>query len=134
MNRTRDNPKGVAIHGNSAAALPSVLLINGERWILVDYDYAAAGQPEIGGQTDCDRRIIFRNPNEEITQDREDMWHEVFHAALCRNSVKGDRQANWEQYADTTDHKYVYLYGQFMEGFVHDNPDFVRWAELWGNQ
>lgn len=115
-------------------APPKYLLINGERWYLVAYDfskdpkYAKTG---IDGETDCDRRDIWYDSEEKQRPHlREIMWHEIFHASYC---YQGSRmKANWSAYVhDSAEHEIVYEAGMFLPGFVHDNPEFMQWAEDW---
>ena len=41
-------------------------------------------------------------------------------------------KANWSEYVrDYGEHEIVYEAGMFLPGFVHDNPEFMKWAEHW---
>jgi hypothetical protein len=40
--------------------------------------------------------------------------------------------ANWAaDVHDHAEHEIVYEAGMFLPGFVHDNPEFMKWAEDW---
>jgi len=109
---------------------PSYLLINGERWYVYPSDYSQ-NEHHTDGETSCTQRYIWFDSSERNrTQLREIMWHEIFHASYC---YQGNRmKANWSQYVhDYGEHEIVYEAGMFLPGFVHDNPEFMKWAEEW---
>lgn len=114
---------------------PVDVTINGERWKIVYFDYAS--DPDFpegrGGETECERRLIFYDDKRMDTKAllREAVWHEVIHANHCNKGSKDD-EANWKKYThDLPEHNSVYELGMFLPGFVHDNPEFMKWAEDW---
>jgi hypothetical protein len=112
---------------------PQDLSVNGERWKVWAYDYDARNLT--GGrmaETYCDQREIFydakRIPSKEMF--RETMWHEIIHAGFCKRASAKD--TNWSDFThDSPEHAGVYQLGMFLPGFVHDNPEFMKWAEDW---
>lgn len=121
----------------SSDSPPRNITVNGERWQVVSFAYDSDKRfdDKRAGQTECAGRFIFYDPSRapEKALLREVIWHEVVHAGHCKledkNSVK---HANWAAYAhDMPEHNSVYELGMFLPGFVHDNPEFMKWAEDW---
>ena len=113
---------------------PTDLLINGEAWKVWAFDYDDA--PEVPrtrqAQTECERRDIFYDAKRIHSRAdfRATLWHEIVHAGFCQ--AKSAKQANWAAYTkDAPEHGGVYQLGMFLPGFVHDNPEFMKWAEDW---
>ena len=105
---------------------PNQLSINGESWrvqVFPSYDGLA-------GKTECDRRIIWYDLDQTSKEDyRDTLWHEIVHAEQCKE--KNTDKANWAALADSKDHRRVFELAQFLAPFVHDNPEFMKWAEDW---
>ncbi len=117
----------------SPPALPELLTINNERWEVSRVD--AVG---FYGQTNCNSRTIYFNESEKVTaqHERNTMWHEIQHAA--RNCKEGwpDEKSNWVMALkvtgqDSPGHRKIYAEADFLANFVHDNPEFMKWAEDW---
>lgn len=105
---------------------PEYLLINGERWYTAPYTFQGTTQ----GITECEtRRIFYSGVENNSAALREIMWHELGHALVCNK--RPDKKSNWGYYMNTKEHEIVYPLGMFMSGFVHDNPQFMDWAEHW---
>ena len=129
-------PQVVSTDDKSAAPdpPPTDITVNGERWQIYSFSYDR--RPDIDkfrmGQTVCASRDIFYDGSRIPTKAmlRETIWHEVVHAAHCK-SGKTDG-ANWGLFThDSPEHASVYELGMFLPGFVHDNPEFMKWAEEW---
>lgn len=117
----------------SILAPPNGLTINGESWSLQDRDYESDGISWVAGDTNCRKRIISYDFRQEPTHayQRTILWHEIVHAAHCQGYAKDDQR--WWKFAtnDLPEHGEVYKLGMFLPGFVHDNPEFMKWAEDW---
>ena len=111
--------------------LPSSLAINGESWGLRPYKFGGGEWNDTAGATECQRRVIWYDFSKEpVPYQKTILWHEIFHAAHCRG-YESDK-AWWTKYAvGSPEHPEVYKLGMFMPVFVHDNPEFMRWAEDW---
>jgi len=112
---------------------PLSVNINGERWMLVGYDFEGNGDSAHAGVTECDRRIIFYDTGRYYPAVfmRDVLWHEVGHALRCGNPYS-EMSAHWSSSVlGDKEHEAVYELGMGMAPFVHDNPDFVKWAENW---
>ena len=114
---------------------PEYLLINRERWYVVPANFQEYDKntPDrfTDGLTDCSERKIWYTVRPISSPAlREVLWHEIVHASYC---YQGSRmKANWNEYVrDHAEHEIVYEMGMFMPGFVHDNPEFMKWAGNW---
>lgn len=110
----------------AGARPPSILSIDGERWMVWAADLA---QHDALGMTDCGRRIIWYDPNQKGVEDaRDTLWHEIAHAFECR---EGDvANANWREGLSPS-HEKVTEFAMHMTVFMHDNPEFIKWAQVW---
>ena len=120
----------------SLASPPSYVQIKGERWSVYDYDFnkLSSLSPSAMAFTDCAGRNIWYDPTRirNAPEYRETMWHEVVHAEHCNVTADSLDGAGWEPLThDLPEHAGVYELGMFLPGFVHDNPDFMKWAEDW---
>lgn len=121
--------------GTASDPPPQNLIINGERWQIYSYDYVS--NPAFGkraGQTECGSRNIFYDVQRIQSKAylREAIWHEIVHAGHCNEEKNKDAVANWREFTnDMPEHNSVYELGMFLPGFVHDNPEFMKWAEEW---
>lgn len=130
----KQGPSGNAyqVQQSIADPPPDYLNINGERWAVLPYDFPkdTTGYSEADGASDCPRRLIWYTTEKRTSAEiREDLWHEIGHASLCNQG--STRAANWSGFVDGTEHQVVYPFGMFMPSFVHDNPEFMKWAEDW---
>lgn len=111
----------------------STLVIKGERWEVRPVAFGW-----FQGQTNCESRIIWfdKTASRSRENERDVMWHEIQHAASkCQHSLS-DEEANWVQdakadNADYPQHRVIYKRAAFLTEFVHDNPEFMKWAEDW---
>ena len=51
------------------------------------------------------------------------------HASHC-GKERPDK-ANWKWGVDSKEHGVIYELGMSTTQFVHDNPEFMKWAEDW---
>lgn len=117
---------------NSTSYPPDTLLINGERWRVWPTHYAPQDgyPPGTEAHTECETRRIFFEPDVGKGHLRENIWHEVIHANFCGKTTTW--KADWMRpIQNDKQHAGVYALGMFLPGFVHDNPEFMRWAEDW---
>lgn len=121
-----DNNKATLVSPYSLDQPPNQLSINGESWqvqVFPSYEGFA-------GKTECERRIIWYDLDQSSKEDyRDPLWHEIIHAERCKE--KNTDKANWAALADSKDHRRVFELAQFLAPFVHDNPEFMKWAENW---
>jgi hypothetical protein len=111
--------------------VPNRIFINGRAWHInqVDHFKDAEGHEDgigFGGvqaETACEYQQIIFIPVENQTEIRENIMHEVFHAAACSHG--GDSW--WNSKNDTEDHPGVYHLGEFMAEFAAANPGFMTW-------
>lgn len=107
----------------AAADLPNFLLIRGERWAVIETTFIGNQV----GKTDCDHRAIYYQDLHNTAANRENLWHEITHAANCK--FEEDALANWKPYTiGSPTHDTVYKMGSFLADFGLANPDFMRWA------
>lgn len=121
-------PKPLEITEESSSFIPpAAILIKGESWRIVPLPTLPSNDL---GETSCEQRVIFY-ADEQVTKEdfRDTLWHEIIHAERCHDMVTD--QATWAKVADTKDHRRVFELAQFLSGFVHDNPEFMKWAEEW---
>ena len=111
----------------------STLVINGERWEVRPVAYGW-----FQGQTVCESRTIWLDLSAKISQEnvRDVMWHEIQHAASKCQHKLSDEDANWVQDmkangSDYPQHRVIEERAAFLTEFVHDNPEFMKWAEDW---
>lgn len=114
-------------------APPQYLLINGEQWSVWPYGLEEFS-PKNGrtmAMTSCEQRAIWYDPVETSPAAlREHMWHEIIHAGFCKK--QSVEKTSWFSFTqDSKEHLQVYELGMFLPGFVHDNPEFMKWAENW---
>ena len=118
---------------------PDYLDIKGERWDIWDRDLSPDPRNQDGSHvqaaTYCSERVIRYDSSTISTEAeyREAIWHEIIHAEHCGAPTPDSIEAsNWGSYThDLPEHAVVYELGMFLPGFVHDNPDFMKWAEDW---
>jgi hypothetical protein len=111
---------------------PDFLLIDGERWSVQAYDFDSDKNVQgKNGLSSCpERRIWYDSGIKTQGERRTVLWHEIFHAFYCYQGSRMD--ANWAAAThDNAEHEIVYEAGMFLPGFVHDNPEFMKWAEDW---
>lgn len=109
---------------------PDVLNINGERWRVEPYQLHTGDFGGLIGLTNCEKRMIWYDTG-SMTKYlfRETMWHEIMHASHC-GKERPDK-ANWKWGIDSKEHGIIYELGMSTTQFVHDNPEFMKWAEDW---
>ena len=110
---------------------PHNLLINGATWSVEAYAFSKNGWKNVGGMTDCDQKIIWYDFDDEtVSYQKNILWHEVIHAGHCTGYPKDNPW--WGRFSTgLPEHPEVYKLGMFLPGFVHDNPEFMKWAEDW---
>jgi hypothetical protein len=125
---------------NIPAGPPTNLTINGQRWLLLQYDYHDDHDFDVldhkgniightGAMTSCSENKIWYDPFVSQALLRDDVWHEVNHAELCgEDDVKIQIIAGIKL---THDHCIVYQLGMSGSSFIHDNPEFMKWMENW---
>jgi hypothetical protein len=114
---------------------PSPVYINGESW-TIESD-ARLEALELAGYTHCDTRIISYNPNilRSANEARGTILHESFHAGLCPRVTPHP----WVTLCSKTgpkgsvdmQHQTICELGSFLPSFMHDNPEFMQWENLW---
>jgi hypothetical protein len=133
-------PSPEHITWNILAGPPANLTINGQRWLLLQYDYHDDVNFNVyddkgnvvghtGAMTACDSNTIWYDPFVSQALLRDDVWHEINHAELCgEDDTKIQRIARIKL---THDHCLVYQLGMSGSSFIHDNPEFMKWMEDW---
>jgi hypothetical protein len=114
------------------APLPYSLTINGQRWLLRDKEEIVNDGAD--GMTDCAAHTIWYSfeVDGDKSVERETIWHEIFHAGNCEEVPSEGTYWQRVTFGDAQ-HQEVYKLGQFMPSFVHDNPEFMAWAEDWSS-
>jgi hypothetical protein len=109
------------------------LTINNERWEVYQ-----DSTMEDWGDTYCDARVISIKITSNMTEGlkRSTMWHEIEHAYECNLGKLPEDRANWVHDLqtvgqDTKEHRTIESTSVFLANFVHDNPEFMKWAEDW---
>jgi hypothetical protein len=103
---------------------PKHVYINGEMWIIVQV--SSIDPDRIAAETFCRNKLIVYVNAEDPTELRENLWHEIFHAAgVCAHG--SDDWWNSPHDADAG-HEGIYHVGLFMGPFSMANPDFMEWA------
>jgi hypothetical protein len=116
------NPDGV----------PEEVMIDGEKWDIIHVDHFDEAEKYKPGQrfggdqaeTYCAERTIAYVSNEDKTELRVDLMHEIFHAGACGHG--GDTWWN-SIHPTSTYHPGIYHLGEFMATFLRDNPQFAMW-------
>ena len=123
-------PAPVDVSGQASFGPPDVLNINGERWRVEPFQLHTGDFGGLIGLTNCDKRMIWYDTG-RMTKYlfRETMWHEIMHASHC-GKERPDK-ANWKWGVDSKEHGIIYELGMSTTQFVHDNPEFMKWAEDW---
>jgi len=135
------NLRAPVVTSNNEVLLPppTYLDVRGDRWLVWESNLSSASPASgtgsrVQADTDCEWKEIRYDAKAINSQDefREVLWHEVLHAEHCGITADSIEASNWgPDTKDIREHASVYEVGMFLPGFVHDNPDFMKWAEDW---
>jgi hypothetical protein len=119
------------------ALRPAYLTINSQRWMVVPFSPEGPKAKHEFGETDCSQRIIWYNPAQRTEENaRNTMWHEIQHAyRVCSTASLDEDSAEVQTLKaigqDNPAHREIQAKADFLTNFVHDNPEFMKWAEEW---
>lgn len=114
------NPQG--------SQVPDRVVINGEAWEIIQVDHIGGkglgANDVVTAETDCEKHEIDYVSDENRSELRTNIMHEIFHAGGCLHG--GDEW--WNSIHPTADnHPGIYHLGDFTHSFLHDNRQFSEW-------